>query len=107
MFVLNVNISSENCEPGVTRKILSYTKELMMVEVCLEEGAQGYSHNHPHLQITYVAKGKLEFTVGDQVRIVKTGDSIFMPSDVMHGVKAREESILVDVFNPMREEFVN
>jgi quercetin dioxygenase-like cupin family protein len=107
MFVHNKDIELEQCEPGVTRKILSYDETLMMVEVSFEAGAEGYVHSHPHLQITYVALGSFEFTIDGKTEVVVKGDSVYIPSDAKHGVKALEEGMLIDVFNPYRAEFLN
>ena len=63
-------------------------------------------HKHEHLQITYIAKGSFEFTIGGETKIVNQGDSVYMPSNVEHGVTALEDGILVDVFNPMRQDFL-
>ena len=106
MFVSNDEIKKEDCETGVTKKVLAYSNELMMTEVSFEKGAIGNVHNHSHLQITYVAKGSFEFTIDGETKVVKQGDSMYMPSNSIHGVKALEDSILVDVFNPMREDFI-
>lgn len=106
MFVFNDDITATNCEPGVTRKILTYSEDLMMCEITFEKGARGNSHAHPHLQITYVAEGSFEFTIGDETKVVKKGDSVYMPSNTVHGVLALEDGKLVDVFNPMREDFL-
>ena len=95
MFTFNKDVTATNCEPGVTRKIL-----------CFEKGSKGNFHSHKHLQITYVAKGSFEFTIGDETKIVNQGDSVYMPSGVTHGVTCLEEGILCDVFNPMREDFL-
>lgn len=106
MFTFNNDIVATNCEPGVTRKILSYSNDLMMCEISFEKGAKGNFHSHKHLQITYIAKGSFEFTIDGETKVVKQGDSVYMPSDAVHGVTALEEGILVDVFNPMREDFL-
>jgi len=106
MVVYNNDVAAKDCEPGVKRKILSYTNELMMCEISFEKGAQGNMHSHPHLQITYVIKGSFEFTIDGEKSIVKAGDSLFMPANSMHGTVALEEGMLVDVFNPMREDFL-
>lgn len=106
MFTFNKDITATNCEPGVTRKILSYSDELMMCEIHFEKGAKGNFHSHKHLQITYIAKGSFEFTIGGETKIVNQGDSVYMPSGVTHGVTCLEEGILCDVFNPMREDFL-
>lgn len=106
MFTYNNDVTATNCEPGVTRKILSYSEEMMMCEITFEKGAKGNFHSHQHLQITYIAKGSFEFTIDGETKIVKQGDSVYMPSNAVHGVTALEEGILVDVFNPMREDFL-
>ncbi len=106
MFVYNNEVTATPCEPGVTRKILSYSDELMMCEITFEKGAKGNFHSHRHLQITYIAKGSFEFTIGDETKIVNQGDSVYMPSDVVHGVTCLEEGILVDIFNPKRDDFL-
>lgn len=106
MFGFNDKIAPEPAGEGVTRKILTYNDDLMMVEVSFESGAIGSAHSHPHLQQTYVAKGSFEFTIGDETQVVKLGDSILIPRDAVHGVKALEEGILVDIFTPKRDDFL-
>ena len=80
MFTFNKDVTATNCEPGVTRKILCYSDDLMMCEIHFEKGSKGNFHSHKHLQITYVAKGSFEFTIGDETKIVNQGDSVYMPS---------------------------
>jgi len=106
MFVLNSDCKITNCEPGVTRKVLSYSDELMMCEISFEKGAKGNVHSHPHLQITYIAEGAFEFMIDGETKLVKKGDSVYMPSDAVHGVTCLEAGKLVDVFNPKRDEFI-
>ena len=60
MFTFNKDVTATNCEPGVTRKILCYSDDLMMCEIHFEKGSKGNFHSHKHLQITYVAKGSFE-----------------------------------------------
>lgn len=106
MFVKNEDCKITPCEPGVTRKVMAYNQETMMCEVSFETGAVGNTHSHPHVQVTYVAEGSFEFTIENETQIVKKGDSILMPGGAVHGVKCLEAGKLVDVFVPMREEFV-
>lgn len=99
-------MSPTACEPGVSRKVLSYNDALMMCEISFEKGARGMLHAHPHQQITYVQKGRLRFTIDGVDSVVAQGDSILIPPDALHGVEALEESVLVDVFSPMLADFV-
>lgn len=102
----NENIDLEAGAPGVNRKILSYTDELMIVENHFEKGAIGAMHHHPHTQITYVVSGQFEFTINGEKKIVNPGDSMLKKDEIEHGCVCLEEGILLDIFTPMREDFV-
>ena len=102
----NGNIDLEPAGEGVKRKILSYTDELMCVENHFEKGSIGAMHHHPHTQITYVVSGKFEFTINGEKKVVCAGDSMLKKDSVEHGCVCLEEGILLDIFSPMRKEFV-
>lgn len=96
----------EIVDAKIKRKIMSYNEDLMLVKVAFLQGGIGQMHKHPHLQISYIAGGIFEITIDDKVKILKNGDVYFVPSNVLHGAICLEEGILIDVFNPMREDFV-
>ena len=102
----NSEIELEVCNSKVNRKILAYSDELMCVENHFETGGVGSPHHHPHTQITYVVSGVFEFEIGGVKRIVKQGDSMLKKDSVEHGCVCLEEGILLDIFTPMREDFV-
>lgn len=102
----NGEIDLEECAPGVKRRILAYTDELMCVENHFEKGAVGALHQHPHTQITYVVSGRFEFEIGGEKKIVGPGDSMLKKDSIQHGCVCLEEGILLDIFSPMRKEFV-
>ena len=91
---------------GVTRRVLAYTDGLMCVENTFETGAVGALHHHPHTQITYVVSGAFAFTVDGVTRTVHAGDTILKEDGVEHGCVCTEAGILLDIFTPMREDFV-
>ena len=91
---------------GVVRRILAYNDGMMCVENSFEKGAVGSVHSHPHTQITYVQSGVFEFTIDGETRIVRQGDTLLKEDGVPHGCVCLEEGILLDIFNPMREDFV-
>ena len=93
-------------EAGVERQVLTWTPELMLVRVRFAPGAVGAPHRHPHRQVSYVAAGSFEVQLGDLRRILHAGDSFIVEPDVVHGVTAREQGLLVDVFTPARETFL-
>lgn len=106
MFKLNQDCTPTPCEPGVTRKVMAYTKDVMMCEITFQAGAQGNVHSHPHTQVTYVAEGKFDFTIDNETMTVCKGDSVLMPPNAVHGVVCLEDGKLIDVFTPMREDFI-
>jgi quercetin dioxygenase-like cupin family protein len=100
------DLEGESAGEGVTRIIKSYTDELMVVENHFKKGAVGALHNHPHTQITYVVSGKFEFTIGDEKKVVEAGDTMLKKDGITHGCVCLEEGVLLDIFSPMREDFV-
>ncbi|MFC1225119.1 cupin domain-containing protein [Pedobacter sp. BG31] len=104
--ITDSDISWEELGAGVRRKIMAYDSNLMLVKVAFEKDAIGTIHNHPHLQMSYVAKGSFEVSMGDDKKILNEGDVFFAPSNVFHGVVCLEDGILIDVFNPHREDFL-
>lgn len=91
---------------NVTRRILAYTDGLMCVENTFEKGAIGTLHSHPHTQITYIISGKFEFTIDGETRVVTAGDTLLKEDGVVHGCTCLEAGKLLDIFNPMREDFL-
>ncbi|AIC30345.1 cupin 2 domain-containing protein (plasmid) [Rhizobium etli bv. mimosae str. IE4771] len=95
-----------NPEPGVTRRIMTYLPEMMMVEVAFESGAVGAAHSHPHIQASYVAEGSFEVTIDGRTEVLRLGGSFIVPPNLVHGVKALEKGRLIDTFTPHRAEFL-
>ena len=91
---------------GVSRRVLAYTPRLMIVEVNFEEGGEGSVHTHPHCQNTYVQSGRFRFTVDGEAVEVGPGDTLAFPSGVPHGTLCLEKGVLLDMFTPMREDFL-
>ena len=107
MVTENKNIAPTDLGGGVTRKILSYSQNLMTVELHFEKGSFGAKHSHPHEQIGYIISGKLVYQEeGCEDRILQTGDTYYVAPNVVHGVQILEDTKLLDIFTPMREDFI-
>ncbi|MGX5098407.1 cupin domain-containing protein [Enterobacter cloacae] len=106
MFVFHKDVMQESAGDGVTRKILAHNGSLMSVEVAFEAGAVGPMHSHPHEQLTYVLSGVFSFTIGDETHTVQAGDTLYKRSGVIHGCTCLEAGKLLDVFTPIREDFL-
>lgn len=106
MFVKNDDIKLTDLGGGVSRKILAYDENLMSVEVRFEKGAVGSMHTHPHTQISYVLEGKFEATINGETTVIAKGDTYITPPDAPHGVVCLEAGALLDIFTPMRADFL-
>lgn len=91
---------------GVVRRVLAYSGQLMCVENTFAAGAVGALHSHPHTQITYVVSGRFSFTIGGETREVGPGDTMLKTDGVVHGCTCLEAGVLLDIFDPMREDFL-
>lgn len=106
IFLFQKDIETETVGKGVTRQILGYNKELMLVKVLFNQGSVGEIHNHMHVQSSYIESGKFEVSINNEKRILVTGDAFFVPSDIPHGVICLEAGVIIDTFNPARKDFI-
>lgn len=106
-FIITKEMEWEDLGGGVSRKFLGWDNQIMMVKVKFEKGAEGSPHQHFHTQTTYCAEGKFEFTIGDEKKIVHAGDGVYIEPNLMHGAICLEEGMLIDVFSPVREDFLD
>ena len=105
-FLLGDEIEWEVVGEGVKRKILAFDDTIMLVNVSFDKGGIGPMHEHYHAQVTYVVSGEFQVTIKDEVKILKAGDSFYIEPHVWHGATCLEAGILIDVFSPIREDFM-
>lgn len=106
VFIENDEIAWEETGPGIKRKIMSYDERLMVVKVSFEKGAIGALHQHYHTQITHIESGSFEVEISGEKKVLKGGDAFYIPPNAMHGAVCLEPGVLIDIFSPMREDFV-
>ncbi len=107
MYVYDKNCPPETLDNGAVRKIKGYIDDLMLVELTWKAGQVGAQHRHPHRQAGYVVKGSFELNVEGEKTILHAGDLYYVTANQEHGAVALEDgSVLLDVFTPMREDFV-
>lgn len=105
-FIKDEDLEWEIVGEGVKRKIMGHDDSVRMVNVVFERGAVGTLHEHYHSQVTNVVKGMFEVVIDNVTKIMKAGDSFYIPPHVIHGVLCLEEGLLIDVFSPIREDFM-
>ncbi len=106
-YILTEGIEWEALGGGVSRKMLGYDNQIMMVLVKFEKGALGSPHSHFHTQATYCAEGKFEFEIDGVKQIVNAGDGVYIEPNLVHSAVCLEAGILIDTFSPVREDFLS
>ena len=106
VFIKNDNVAWETIGEGLRRKIMSYDERVMLVKVEFEKGAIGTLHKHYHTQISHVESGVFEVEINGEKKVLKGGDAFYVPPNVMHGAVCLEAGVLIDIFSPMREDFI-
>ncbi|MEN9730259.1 MAG: hypothetical protein RLZ91_1376 [Bacteroidota bacterium] len=100
------SVSWTNLGDGIQRKVMAFNDQMMIVKVAFEPGAIGTLHQHPHTQASYVSKGAFDITIDGKTQRLVAGDVYFVPTGLIHGAVCIEKGELVDVFTPMREDFL-
>lgn len=93
-------------EAGLKRRVLAYNEKLFLAEHEMVKGWTGTMHSHPHDQIVYVVRGHLQVTSQGKTFDIRTGDTFVVRGGVEHGASALEESLVVDVFTPCRDDYI-
>jgi len=95
----------EQLNPAIGRQMI-HTETMTLARITLRKGALVPRHEHPNEQIATVLEGRLRFVVGDEERVVVAGESVPLPANVPHEVEALEDSVVLDVFSPVREDWL-
>ena len=97
-------------KPGLKRQILGYNENLMLVKVIFGPEMVGQKpplHSHHQSQSSYIVSGRFEFHCGDKETVILgPGDSYYIEPDTPHEVWCLEPGVIIDGFNPFREDFL-
>jgi quercetin dioxygenase-like cupin family protein len=91
---------------GVTYKTLAYGDKTSLGEFRLEGGCKIPNHNHPHEQTGYMISGRMTFTIDGEGHNAEAGSSWNIPGNVEHSVEVHEDSVVIEVFSPVREDYL-
>lgn len=100
------DLPEEKVTDQIARRILTGDKE-MVVWWSMKVGAHAAAHRHPHEQVFWVLSGRMEFRLGDERRTCVAGDVGLIPGGVEHEAWFSEDTEVVDVFSPPREDFLS
>jgi quercetin dioxygenase-like cupin family protein len=89
---------------GIKQKTLVYGQNTLMTEIKMLKGTRLPTHNHPHEQTGYLVAGRTRLFINDQVHDCRPGDSWSIPGNVKHGTFAIKDSVILEIFSPVRED---
>jgi unsaturated pyranuronate lyase len=98
-------IALEKVTEMISRKIVSGERE-MLAQIYLKRGALVPMHAHESEQMTYILQGALRFLIAGEEITVREGEVLHIPSGVPHQSEALEDTLELDVFSPIRAEWV-
>ena len=106
MFLHNKDVPHEEIAPGVTRQIMGYMSNLMVIRVHFGNDTSFPIHSHPHQQITHIIEGKFKVYIDGRTEVLGPGDSYIVPENTPHAVESLGSGVLIDVFSPRRDDFL-
>jgi quercetin dioxygenase-like cupin family protein len=99
-------IALEKVTETLSRKIVTGERE-MLAQVYLKQGCLVPMHSHESEQMTYVLQGALKFLVGGMEVTLREGEVLHIPSWVEHQAEALEDTFELDVFSPIRQDWLD
>ncbi len=98
------DIPAKQLMPGITG-YYAHGSSMTFGYIEIIKGTKMAEHNHPHEQITYIIEGQLEMVIGGESYSLTAGMVHVIPSNTLHGAFAVTDCKIIDVFNPVREDY--
>jgi quercetin dioxygenase-like cupin family protein len=92
--------------PGIERKTLVYGDRTLLTEFRMRKGSTLPRHAHPQEQTGYLVSGHVRLSIGRRTVVVRPGDSWSIPGHTQHGAAILAESVAIEVFAPIREDYL-
>ncbi len=92
--------------PGIRIKTLVHGERTLFSEFRMEAGSRLPDHSHPHEQTGYLVSGRMRLITEADSFEAGPGDSWCIPGNVKHRAELLEDSVVVEVFSPVREEYL-
>ena len=91
---------------GIEIKTLVHGEKTLMSEFILKKGSLLPRHSHPHEQTGYLVKGHIRLIIEEDSFDVSPGDSWCIPGNVEHQAEIIEDSVAIEIFSPVREDYL-
>lgn len=92
--------------PGIRIKTLVHGDKTLLSEFHMEADSRLPDHSHPHEQTGYLLSGRMRLIMGDEILEAEPGDSWCVPANAVHRAEILEDTVVIEVFSPVREEYL-
>ena len=106
MFYSNNSEGYKQAAPGIRMKTLVYGEKTLLAEFRMALGSRLPRHAHPQEQTGRLIAGRIRLTIGEETREMEPGDSWNVPASVEHEAEILADSVAVEVFSPIREDYL-
>jgi quercetin dioxygenase-like cupin family protein len=106
-FMFGDQTPRESVGEGLKRQLFGYDDSILMARVEFDEGAVGEVHKHVHSQVSYIESGEFDVYIDGVETRLGPGDSFYIQPNIDHGAVCRKAGVLIDVFSPLREDFIS
>lgn len=100
------DIPEEPLKELLTRRFIT-SERMTISQLFLKKGCDVPKHSHENEQVTYVASGALQFDIEGKEIVVRTGEVLVIPPNMIHGAVALEDTLDFDFFAPPRQDWMN
>jgi quercetin dioxygenase-like cupin family protein len=95
-----------DCLEGIRRKTLVYGNATLMTEFRLSQGSTLPQHAHPYEQTGYLVSGHITLSIDSGCCDILPGGSWCIPANTLHGATIVSDSVAIEVFSPVREDYL-
>jgi unsaturated pyranuronate lyase len=99
-------VRKEQMNPKIWRKVIN-GERITLAQIFIAKDGVVPTHHHDNEQMSYVLEGALKFEIGGEEVIVRKGEVVHIPSNVPHGVVALEDTFDIEIFSPVRLDWLN
>jgi quercetin dioxygenase-like cupin family protein len=103
------DIHKETVTDQLSRRLVTGDR-MMLAQVYLDKGCIVPQHSHENEQITWIVEGALKFWLGENGEeevVVRAGEVLHIPSHLPHKAEALEDTLDVDIFSPVRQDWLD
>jgi quercetin dioxygenase-like cupin family protein len=100
------NVEHEKLNDLIGREMV-VGDNLMLARVFMKKGAHVPEHHHHNEQLTYILEGALKFAIDGKEIVVRAGEVLCIPCNMVHEAWALEDTLDLDIFHPPREDWLN